>query len=103
MQLMLRVRCRSARRSLMNTPIRDYLKKRGLEIREEMGPLVKARQKQKEELAHTEVKIESLKKELLDIERAERAIGYPATDKKQPPTIKEAVLRVLEDEGRPMT
>lgn len=84
------------------TALRDYLRKRGLEIRGEMSPLVKARQKQKEELSGTEAKIEALKNELLDIERAERALDQ-TTDKKQPPTIKEAVLRVLQDEGRPMT
>jgi hypothetical protein len=84
--------------------LRLFITSREKEIREELEPLLERRKAIRAELDEIAPRVLRLKKELDELERAQQAIS--GTDQEQPKkdlTIKEAVLKVLEDEKRGMT
>jgi chromosome segregation ATPase len=84
--------------------LRLFMTERQKAIREEYEPLLERRKALRAEFDEVTKKLTLLKKELDEIEKAEQAIASTeAPTQKIELTIKEAVLKVLEDERRGMT
>jgi hypothetical protein len=84
--------------------LRLFMTERQKAIREEFEPLMERHKALRAELNEVVGRLTLLKKELDEIERAEQAIaGVEAQPQKIELTIKQAVLKVLEDEKRGMT
>lgn len=80
-----------------------FMTERQKAIRDEYEPLLERRRELRAEYEEVTKKLGVLKKELDEIERAEQAIAGNVPDRKMTLTIKEAVVRVLDDEKRGMT
>jgi chromosome segregation ATPase len=83
--------------------LRLFMTERQKAIREEFDPLLERRKALKAELDEVTSKLLLLKKELDEIERAEQAIAGAEPPQKVELTIKQAVMKVLENEKRGMT
>lgn len=83
--------------------LRLFMTERQKAIREEYEPLLERRKALRAEFDEVTKKLVLLKKELDEIEKAEQAIAGNVPDQKIALTIKEAVIRVLDDEKRGMT
>jgi len=83
--------------------LRLFLTERKKEIRDDYEPLSERRRALRTELDEVTMRMLRLKKELDEIERAEQAIAGLEPEPKVELTIKQAVLKVLEQESRPMS
>lgn len=84
--------------------LRLFMTERHKAIREEMEPLLERRRLLRSELDEVSNRLASMKRELDEIERAEKAIAGTAPEpQKVELTIKQAVLKVLEEAKRGMT
>lgn len=83
--------------------LRLFMTERQKSIREEYEPLLERRKALRAEFDEVTKKLVLLKTELDEIEKAEQAIAGNVPDQRIALTIKEAVIRVLDDEKRGMT
>lgn len=85
------------------TDLRLFMTQRKKEIRDEFEPLLERRRTLRAELDDVTARMLRLKTELEEIERAEQAIAGHEPEPKVDLTIKQAVMKVLKQEARPMT
>lgn len=85
------------------TDLRLFMSQRKKEIREEYEPLGERRRALRIELDEVTQRMLRLKTELDEIEKAEQAIAGHEPEPPMELTIKQAVVKVLEDEKRPLS
>jgi chromosome segregation ATPase len=85
------------------TDLRLFMSQRKKEIQEEFDPLAERRRSLRAQLDEVTTRMLRLKTELDEIEKAEQAIAGHEPEPKVELTIKQAVMKVLEQERRPMT
>jgi chromosome segregation ATPase len=87
------------------TELRLFMTQRRTQVEEELEPLVARRNELRAEMEKLIGRISGLSKELEELKRAEQAIAGEEIERSAPArlTIKEAVLKVLEQEKRGLT
>lgn len=80
-----------------------FLRNRQKELQAEYEPLLEKRRQLLHDVEEISRRLELLKRELNEITKAEQAIKGEEAEEKGKPTIKQAVMKVLEHTKRPMT